>query len=164
MVSYRDPGNLKVAVDYLIGKAAAHGPFVCRELRLTGGEGAHPIAALIAHVSNREDAAIYVVFVEGRWTAAQLQGIDRVRDRLANLQMLWFVEHDALLRYLPQWPQFRQLLRFYTLEDDFLAALTRDEINADLAVLSDLPGPKDQGLKRLRRVLDYLKTAEGRTR
>jgi len=155
MVSYRDPQNLKIALDYLIGKAATYGPFLCREVRLIGGEGADPIATLMAEIKINDEATIYAVFMEGEWTSRQIDGLERLRDRFIDVQMLWFVEHAALLRYLPHWPQLRQLLRFYVLEDDFLSALSREEIDEDLSVLSNLSGPED-GIVRLQRVLQYL--------
>jgi hypothetical protein len=160
MVSYRDPQNLNIALDYLIGKAATYGPFLCREIRLIGGEGLDPAAKLMAEIKKKDEATIYAIFMEEAWTPGQIDTLERLRDRFIDVQMLWFVEHAALLRYLPHWPQFRQLLRFYTLEDDFLSALSREEIEEDLSVLSNVSGPKDSGIGRLRRVLRYLKSRE----
>ena len=160
MVSYRDPQNLNIALDYLIGKAATYGPFLCREIRLIGGEGLDPAAKLMAEIKKKDEATIYALFMEGTWLPDQLDALERLRDRFIDVQMLWFVEHAALLRNLPHWPQFRQLLRFYTLEDDFLSALSREEIEEDLSVLSNVSGPKDSGIGRLRRVLRYLKSRE----
>ena len=73
-----------------------------------------------------ESATIFAVFMDAAWTRRQLEELDRLRDRFANLQMIWWVPHDALMRYIACWPQFRQLLRFYVLEDDFLATLSTD--------------------------------------
>jgi hypothetical protein len=160
MVSYRDPQNLNIALDYLIGKAATYGPFLCHEIRLIGGAGADPVATLMVEIKQRDEATIYAVFMEGAWTSDQLDALERLRDRFIDAQMLWFVEHKALLRYLPRWPQFRQLLRFYVLEDDFLAPLSKEEIDADLSVLSSVSGPERKGIGRLRRVLQYLERGE----
>lgn len=160
MLSYRDPQNLNIALDYLIGKAATYGPFLCSEIRLIGGGSADPAAKLMAEIKGKDEATIYAVFMEGAWTSDQLDALERLRDRFINVQMLWFVEHAALLRYLPHWPQFRQLLRFYVLEDNFLAPLSKQEIEADLSVLSAVSGPKDKGIGRLRRVLHYLERGE----
>jgi hypothetical protein len=160
MVSYRDSRNLSLALDYLVAKAATYGPFQCREIHLAGGKGADPVAKLMAEVKERDDATIYAVFMEGPWTRRQLEALERLRDRFADVQMLWFVEHAALLHYLPHWPQFRQLLRFYVLEDDFLAPLSREEIEADLAVLHEVGGARDGSIRRFRRILIYLKRRE----
>ena len=157
MVSYRDPKNLNIAIDYLIGKARTYGPFSCREIHLAGGVTEDPITALMAMTKQKDDATIYVVYLEGDWTDHQLNAIDRLRDRFVALQMLWFAEHKSLLRYLRHWPQFRQLLRFYVLEDDFLAALSHQEIEADLDVLRGIGGTDGKGIQRLQRVLRYLK-------
>jgi len=156
MVSYRNPQNLNIALDYLIGKASAYGPFLCHEIRLIGGGGNNPVATLLAEVKEKDEATIYGVFMEGEWTSDQLGALEYLRDRFIDVQMLWFVEHNALLRYLPHWPQFRQLLRFYVLEDDFLSTLTKEEIIEDLSVLSNFYGPDDIGLKRLGHVLHHL--------
>jgi len=160
MVSYRDPQNLNIALDYLIGKAATYGPFKSREIRLVGGEGTDPVATMMAEIKEKDEATIYAVFMEGSWTPAQLDVLERLRDRFVDVQMLWFVEHSALLRYLRHWPQFRQLLRFYVLEDDFLSPLSKEEIEADLSVLSSVFGPEDSGIGRLRCVLQYLEHGE----
>lgn len=157
-VSYRNPTNLRIALDYLVGKAGTYGPFTCRETHLAGGETEDPISRLIAQTAEADENAIYVVFMEGAWTRPQLQALDRLRDRLGSLQMLWFVDHNALLRYIPHWPQFRQFFRFYVLEDDFLASLNQDEIEADLAVLDELGEGHNDGIQRLRHVLEYLET------
>lgn len=161
LVSYRDPENLNVALDYLVGKAATYGPFVCREVRLRGGEGVDPIVPLMAKVSAKDPSLVYAVFMEGAWTDVQLDALERVRDRFVDAQMLWFVEHKALLGYLPHWPQFRQLLRFYVLEDDFFSTLSRDEIEGDIAVLGHLGAANDKGVMRLKRVLQWLKDKGG---
>jgi hypothetical protein len=160
MVSYRDPQNLNIAVDYLIGKAATYGPFLCREIRLTGGAGNDPVAKLMAEVSQKDEVTIYVLFMEGKWLPDQLDTLERLRDRFIDIQMLWFIEHAALLRCLPHWPQFRQLLRFYVLEDDFLGALSKEELDEDLSVLSNVSGLEDSGIGRLRHVLQYLERRE----
>jgi hypothetical protein len=156
MVSYREPQNLNIALDYLIGKTPLYGPFICHEVRLIGGEVNDPVATLLAEVKEKDDAAIYAIFMEGEWTSDQLDALEHLRDRFIGVQMLWFVEHNALLRYLPRWPQFRQLLRFYVLEDDFLSTLSREEIVEDLSVLSNVFGPEDNGINRLQHVLHYL--------
>jgi hypothetical protein len=160
MVSYRDSHNLSLALDYLIAKAATYGPFQCHEIHLAGGEDADPVAQLMAEVKERDDATIYAVFMEGPWTSRQLDALERLRDRFTDVQMLWFVEHAALLRYLPHWPQFRQLLRFYVFEDDFLAPLSPQEIEADLAVLREVGGARNGSIRRFRRILNYLKRRE----
>jgi hypothetical protein len=160
MVSYRDARNLGLALDYLVAKAATYGPFQCHELHLAGGESADPAAKLMAKVKDRDDATIYAVFMEGSWTDRHLDALEHLRDRFADVQMLWFVEHAALLRYLPHWPQFRQFLRFYILEDDFLAALSPQEIKADLDVLREVGDGPVGSIRRFRRILSYLKRRE----
>ena len=160
MISYRNPENLNIALDYLVGKAATYGPFKCREIHLTGGAGAAPTLALLEQIKEKDEATVYAVFMAGKWTAEELQILERLRDCFVDIDMLWFAEHSALLRYLSHWPQFRQLLRFYVLEDDFLAALSEVEIEADLSVLSDLPERGNNGIVRLRRVLEYLRRNE----
>jgi hypothetical protein len=164
MVSYRDPQNVQIALDYLIGQAAMYGPFICREVHLKGGASADPIAEIMAFLRKRKDqTTIYVVYVEGNWTSAQLDALDRFRDRFMDIEMLWFVEHEALLQYLSHWSQFRQLFRFYVLEDDFLTSLLKEDIEADLAVLHDIKGKEDEGSTRLERVLNHLKRMSTKT-
>ncbi len=160
MVSYRDGRNLSLALDYLLAKAATYGPFHCTEIHLAGGEGADPVAKLMAEVKGGDESTIYAVFIEGPWTGRQLDALERLRDRFADVEMLWFVEHAMLLSYLPHWPQLRQLLRFYVLEDDFLASLSPQEIEADLAVLREVGDARGGSVRRFRRILAYLKRKE----
>ena len=152
------PTNLSVALDYLVGKAATYGPFTCREIDLKGGDGCDPITELLTRIDGNPEAIIFAVFLDAAWEPAQLENLDRLRDRFAQLEMIWWVPHDAVLRYLPHWPQLRQFFRFYVLEDDFLRTLSQQEIEEDLAVLHDLAGPEDQGIGRLSRVLAYLES------
>jgi hypothetical protein len=158
MVSYREPQNLDIALDFLMGQAAMYGPFTCQEIHLKGGASVDPIVELTVFLTKRKDqASICVVHMVGDWTSEQLDALDRFRDRFVDTAMLWFVEHEALLRYLTHWPQFRQLFRFYVLEDDFLTSLSEDEIEWDLAILRDMNEKEDEGINRLQRVLNYLK-------
>ena len=161
MVSYCDPLNLNVAVDFLIGKAATYGPFVCRELHLKGGEGTDPVVDLVSQVKAKDLSIVYAVFMEGSWTKAQLDALERLRDRFVETQMIWFVEHAALLNYLPHWPQFRQLMRFYVLEDDYLGSLSAEEMRADLEMLEDIGADREGGIGRLKSVLEYMKERGG---
>ena len=158
MVSYRDPGNLQAALDYLIGKASTYGPFNSREIHLVGGEGEDPVSVIMAEIKGNEQSTIFVIYMEGKWTPNQLNALERLRDRFIDAQMLWFVEHGALMTYLRHWTQFRQLLRFYVLEDDFLGSLSREEIEEDLSLLSSLAGDDDSGVHHLKQVLRYLET------
>jgi hypothetical protein len=157
VISYRDSTNLDVAVDFLVGKALSYGPFMLKRINASGGDGCDPIAAIQSTVVIGSSTDIYCVFLDDAWTEAQLQSLDRMRDRFANCQMLWFVSHASLLPYLEQWPQLRQLMRFYVLEDDFLSALSAEEIRADLEMLQDLGADREDGIGRLQSVLEYMK-------
>lgn len=156
VISYRSDENLGIAVEFLAGKAASHGPFVLKKIEARGGDGQDPIALLQSTVGKGSTMDVYCVFLDDAWNEAQLDALDRMRDRFADCQMLWFVSHESLLKYLQQWPQLRQLMRFYVLEDDFLSALSSEEIKADIDVLEELGADRREGIGKMRHVLEYL--------
>ena len=106
------------------------------------------------------NSTIYAVFIEGPWTGRQLDALERLRDRFADVEMLWFVEHAMLLSYLPHWPQLRQLLTSLCSRTIFWPGCSRQEMEADLAVLREVGDARGGSVRRFRRILAYLKRKE----
>ena len=160
IVSYKQRENLESVRDFLIGKANTYAFFPCTDIMLVGGVGEHPIDELLSKLSARDPNCIYSVEVQGNWTEAQLRDLEHRRDLFDNLQMLWWVQEDALQRYLPFWQQLRQLFRIYRLEEELWRDLSVDEIEADIELIQDLSAENDpEGVRRLKSVLDFLRTA-----
>jgi len=159
IVSYKQRANLESVRDFLIGKANAYAFFPCTDIMLVGGDGEHPIDELISKLSASDPNCIYSVEMQGKWTDAQLRNLEHRRDLFDSLQMLWWVQEDALQRYLPFWQQLRQLFRIYRLEEELWRDISVDEIEADIELIQDLSTENDpEGVCRLKRVLDFLRT------
>jgi hypothetical protein len=159
IVSYKQRGNLESVRDFLIGKANTYSFFPCTDIMLVGGDGEHPIEELMSKLSTRDPNCIYSVEMQGNWTDAQLRDLEHRRDLFDNLQMLWWVQEDALQRYLPFWQQLRQLFRIYRLEEELWRDISVDEIEADIELIQDLSSENDpEGVCRLKGVLEFLRT------
>lgn len=159
IVSYKQRENLESVRDFLIGKANTYAFFPCTDIMLVGGDGEHPIDELISKLSASDPNCIYSVEMQGTWTDAQLRDLEHRRDLFDNLQMLWWVQEDALQRYLPFWQQLRQLFRIYRLEEELWRDISIDEIEADIELIQDLSSENDpEGVCRLKSVLDFLRT------
>jgi len=162
IVSYRDRKNLEAVRDFLVGKANTYGYFPCAEIILQGGEGHEPVEELLIRVKDQDPNRIYSVEINGNWTDSQLRDLERRRDVLGDLQMLWWVEQGVLKRYLRFWPQLRQFFRIYRLEGELWRGITEEEIQADIDLISDITENRDpEGVRRLRSVLEFLQNQGG---
>ena len=158
VVAYKDRGNLDAVRDFLVGKANTYGFFPCREIVLTGGEGRQPVQELLVGLADRNPNLIYSVDVTGDWTDAQLCDLEHRRDLFDSLQMLWWIQQDALERYKPFWPQLRQLFRIYRLEEELWHGLKPEEIESDIEIIRSLSSrPDPEGVHRLQSVLAFLR-------
>jgi hypothetical protein len=158
IVAYKERGNLEAVRDFLIGKANTYGNFPCKEIELTGGDGKHPVQELITLLAKPETQIIYSVDMTGNWTNEQLRDLEHRRDLFENLQMLWWIQEESLLRYLAFWQQLRQLFRIYTLEQELWRGISAEEIESDIDFIQDLSSEKDpEGVRRLQHVLEFLR-------
>jgi len=157
IVTYKQRGNLESVRDFLIGKANTYAFFPCTDITLVGGDEKYPIEELVSKLSTRDPNCIYSVELQGDWTDAQLRDLEHRRDLFDNLQMLWWVQENALQRYLPFWQQLRQLFRIYRLEEELWRGISTDEIEGDIELIQNLSSEKDpEGVRRLKSVLDFL--------
>jgi len=89
-----------------------------------------------------------------------LRSLDHLRDYLITKNMLWWVKRSEILKCLEQWPQLRQFLKIYSLDESIRAFITADEIEEDLSALKEM-GYSDKTYTifktKLERVLNYLK-------
>jgi len=144
---------------YLIGKAAASLDVHCKEIELNGGEGTDPTLELRRFLA-RDDAGddiVHSIVLTGNWTEEQLRDLDRRRDMFVGFQMLWWMEETDLSRYLPLWPQFRQLFRIYRIADDVFRGIEPAEIEEDIELLESIGADSESdGMRNLREILEYL--------
>ncbi len=160
IITYRERGNLEAVRDFFVGKANTYSHFPCKEITLNGGEDREPVIELLAQLADRDSNRIYSVELTGKWTEAQLRDLDHRRDILGNLQMLWWIQQDDLKRYLRFWPQLRQFLRIYRLEDELWRGITKEDIQADIDFIKDMSDESNpEGVRGLHNVLVYLKEA-----
>jgi hypothetical protein len=162
IVAYKIRSNLEAVRDFLVGKANTYGFYPCEEISLLGGEGCQPIQELMTRLAIRDANRFYSIDLTGDWTDAQLRDLEHRRDLFDNLQMLWWIQQDALKRYLQFWQQLRQLFRIYRLEEEIWRGITTDEIEADIKVIEGLSSEKDpEGVRRLQSVLAFMKNQRG---
>ena len=159
IVAYKARANLEAVRDFLVGEANIHGVFPCEEIVLLGGEGCQPVQELVTRLAGRDANRIYSIDLTGDWTDAQLRDLEHRRDLFDNLQMLWWIQQDALKRYLPFWQQLRQLFRIYRLEEELWRGITLGDIEADIEVIKSLSSQRDpEGVRRLQSVLAFLRS------
>jgi hypothetical protein len=89
-----------------------------------------------------------------------LRSLDHLRDYLITKNMLWWVKQSEILKCLEQWPQLRQFLKIYSLDESIRAFITIDEIKEDLSALKEMGYTEKTYTPfktKLERVLNYLK-------
>jgi len=164
VITYRERGNLEAARDFLVGEANTYSSFSCEEIVLEGGEGLEPVIDLLARLVDPDPNLIYSVELTGAWTDGQLRDLDHRRDVFGDLQMLWWIQQEELKLYLRFWPQLRQFLRIYRLEDELWRGITKEEIQADINFIRDMSEDSDpEGVRRLSVVLAYLEESRGKS-
>lgn len=163
LIAYRDPSVMEFARDYLAGKASEMGfsPVVSIDL------GAMPegerLAGLFAALTDTEGHAIYSILLPQSPDKLFLRQLDRRRDVFVPYEMLWWVRAHDLPRCLQEWPQLRQLMSVYILEDELLGSLKTGDVQADLNYLALLEkdGPLREAERRFQHVLNVVKERRG---
>jgi len=162
IVTYKTRGNLEAVRDFLVGKANTYAFFPCEEIILIGGNDQQPVLELITRLAPRDPNRIYSIDLKGEWTDTQLRDLEHRRDLFDNLQMVWWIQQDALTRYLTFWQQLRQLFRVYRLEDELWRGITTEQIQSDINVIQSISPESDtEGTHRLQSVLSYLSENRG---
>lgn len=163
LIAYRDALVMETARDYLAGKAGEMGffPFVPVDLETAPANAR--LAALLGFLRDEQGHAIYSILLPQSPEKSLLRELDHRRDVFVAYEMLWWVRREDLSRCLQEWPQLRQLMSVYILEDELLGSLTLDEIKADLDHLALLE--KDDALgeaeRRFQHVLNVLRERRG---
>lgn len=163
LIAYREPSVMETARDYLVGKASEMGfsPVVSIDL------GAMPegerLAGLFAALTDAEAHAIYSILLPQSPDKAFLRQLDRRRDVFVPYEMLWWVRTEDLPLCLQEWPQLRQLMSVYILEDELLGSLNPDEVQADLNYLALLEKdePLHEAERRFQHVLNVVRERRG---
>ena len=161
LIAYRDVDAMEIARDYLMGKANEMGYFPPKTVDLATFPPDTGANLLLAGLSS--EGGIYNVLVPRSPDRKLLCDLDRRRDDFIPFEMLWWVHADDLPLCLQHWPQLRQLMSVYRLEDDLLGSLTPEDVQGDLDYLALLE--KDDGIReaesRLRRVLEAVRRSRG---
>ncbi len=163
LIAYRNLSVMGAARDYLAGKANEMGfsPVVSIDL------GAMPegerLAGLFAALTDAEGHAIYSILLPRSPDKIFLRQLDRRRDCFVPYEMLWWVRMDDLPLCLQEWPQLRQLMSVYILEDELLGGLKPEEVQADLDYLALLEKdePIHEAERRFQNVLNVVRERRG---
>ena len=163
LVAYRDPSVMEVARNYLAGKASEMGFSPVVSLDLGAMAEGERLAGLFAALTDMEGHAIYSILLPQSPDKLFLRQLDRRRDVFIPYEMLWWVRMEDLHLCLQEWPQLRQLMSVYILEDELLGSLTADDVQADLNYLALLEkdGPLREAERRFQKVLNIVRERRG---
>jgi hypothetical protein len=158
IVAYKDASILEASSSYLFAKANSYEYQSYFHTVIKGGEDKSPLAEFLNQLTRETD--LFSFQFDGDWTDEQLHSLDKLRDRLTQYQMIWWIEDEKLSKYLQYWVQLRQLFEVFILEDELLSSLSIDEINGDLEFIEELvqsqPSSEANVFNNLTLVLDYL--------
>jgi len=153
LIAFGDSSAMETARDYFAGKAGEMGfyPFIPVNLETTPPKAR--LATLLGALRDDQGRAIYSILLPQSPETALLRELDHRRDVFVPYEMMWWVRLEDLPRCLQEWPQLRQLMSVYILEDDLLGSLSPEEVKADLDYLAVLE--KDEALKEAERRLQH---------
>jgi hypothetical protein len=163
MIAYKDASIIEASRAYLFAKANAYEYQNYSHVVLSGGTDKAPLSILLDTLTQKTD--IFSFQFEGIWTNEQLHSLDKLRDRLTQYQMIWWIEYDSLSKYLQYWVQLRQLFEVFILEDELLGSLSIEDIKGDLEFIEELVETQDSAeanfFNNLKPVLAYLEQVKG---
>jgi hypothetical protein len=163
MIAYKDASIIDASRSYLFAKANSYEYQSYSHAVLSGGKDKEPLSNLLDNLTQETD--IFSFQFDGNWTNEQLHSLDKLRDRLTQYQMIWWIEYDSLSKYLQYWVQLRQLFEVFILEDELLGSLSIDEINGDLEFIEELIESQQSSeanvFNNLKCVLEYLQQVKG---
>jgi hypothetical protein len=163
LIAYRDPSVMEFARDYLAGKASEMGFSPVASIDLGAMPEGERLAGLFAALTDAEGHAIYSILLPQSPDKLFLRQLDRRRDVFVPYEMLWWVRAHDLPLCLQEWPQLRQLMSVYILEDELLGSLKTGDVQADLNYLALLEkdGPLREAERRFQHVLNVVKERRG---
>lgn len=163
IIAYKDASIIDASRFYLFAKANSYEYQGYSHAILSGGKDKEPLSNLLDNLTQKTD--IFSFQFDGNWTDEQLHSLDKLRDRLTQYQMIWWIEYDRLSKYLQYWVQLRQLFEVFILEDELLGSLSIDEIMGDLEFIEELIESQESAeanvFNNLKRVLEYLQKVKG---
>lgn len=163
IIGYKDHTFLASVRAYLFARANTYEFQKCSHYQLSGGDGKQPVNELEGILAS--DTDIISIEFSGQWIPHQLQTLDKLRDKLLEHEMIWWIPLNELKEYLPHWTQLRQLFEVIILEDEMLGSISVEEVEADLAFFEDLvenePSAEGNVVDNLKVVLDCLQKIRG---
>jgi hypothetical protein len=162
IIAYKDKELVKLANDFIIGKAGTYKPGNFKDLNYDEIPGGQLYIFLSGLSKEQYDG--YSIFFEKQLTPPELMAMDQRRDALIDYKMIWWFPYNDLKGYLKYWPQLRQFFNIFHLEEDVLGNISKKEIEEDLEDIEGMAPSQDpskgQLKERLQRVLNYLKKRE----
>ncbi len=165
IIAFKDHDVIEAARSYLFAKANSYEYQRCNHFIFEGGSNKQPLFELERHLQEKMD--IISLEFSGQWDSAQLEALDKQRDKFIDYQMIWWIPYNNLKKYLIHWTQLRQLFEIFVLEDELLGSLSSDEIVQDLEfyqnIEEDNTGAAVNVVSNLKIVLDYINRVRERT-
>lgn len=161
IIAYENKDLVQLANDFIIGKAGTYKPGNFKDIKY---DEVHEVPLdIFLREFEREPYDGYSIFFEKKLAKKRLIALDQRRDAFIDFKMIWWIPYDDLKEYLKYWPQLREFFSIYRLEEDMLSNISKEEIEEDLEdidLIDFSTQSKKQLKKRLRSVLNYLKTKE----
>lgn len=158
ILAYRSPEVRDAIRAFLFAKANSYTHRSCRHVCLSDLAAGDPLEAVVQ--AFHEAADVLSVDFDVQLSQTALDFLESHRDGFVDREIIWWIPERDLRRYLPKWPQLRQLFQVFVLEEELLQHLSEEEIEEELAYLG-LLGEDASGVSEavgnLRRLLHCLR-------
>lgn len=141
ILAYKDRKLLNPVKDYLLAKASSYEYQTYEHFILKKEDIEQGISRISA---SAED--IVSIEISEDLNEKQLSLLDKKRDAFVEHKMIWWVQYDALKKYLLYWTQLRQLFSILILDNELLAGLTKEEIESDIEIFQGLYDGQEENI------------------
>lgn len=157
IIAYKKRDLVDLANDYIIGRAGCYKSIQFNEIFLNTGSSKNFFMTIIESIDDDKFDAYSILF-DDILSKDQMLLFEKNRDQFIEHKMVWWIEDNALQKYLPCWTQLRQFFYIFRLEQDILKSMTTKEIKQDLDILqySQSENGAEQHIKKLKAVLKFL--------
>lgn len=160
IITYENKDLAILANDFMIGRAGSYNEIKIVDLVIdTDKTHLELFFEDIHNLAPKKKPDGYSILFERTLTNNEIILLDRWRDIFIEYKMIWWLPFTDFLEYQKQWPQLRQFLRIFRLDQYVAGTITREEIEQDLLNLEIIRFPKNHKLDikaRLERILTRL--------
>jgi hypothetical protein len=158
IIAYKSKDIMEVTKAYVFSKVFSFDSPTIIDYKLNNSEN---LVFQVNKILSKNKVSIYSFVFEKDFPDDQITEVDKIRDKLLNNQILWWIPLEYLYKYLQKWTQLRQLFQIIILENEIMNVLNVQQIEEDIEFSSKIKGSDSLILKNLKLVLEYLKTQGG---